>query len=565
MSSTKQDILNIANKICNREVYIGFSNESDIELSLSDLVDNYIQNLTKNQNGSISLIPVLNDIFPTSCEVVYSFYFSLVLLSSLSNLRSTKINDYEDFLINNIINITTNLKESSDSLLNFCADCFSLLFKSNNQLYVQSLRILITSNSNYSRLVLNKIKFPPFQSINDVKDIAINMIKMNSTSPELTAKIFESFEITDPSNIPNQIDVKEINFYQTLVQFLFSIIKNEKSHEKFTNIYKNKFHVNSVVIIAQKYFTVSTAETLISDFIQYLKRFKLIHAHNTKFTKELLTNIKPANINQAYDIIRALGAYIIHHIDSSTLNNVIDYIMELTDFCFSSIVVDNSSATSQFVDFINSDDKETHIYPYKKIERLCFYLFFNSNQEMRAKSYDLLFKVSQLFEKENDDWKEYEFSAQPLYRQLNSELSSYNKKNIDFKMDIREFISRSSLRRFSNNRSEFCAKIMKECLLIGDFYPFMITLLFTLMTPYLLRQKCMKKIQVNHQSFYNLARSYPEALTMLDTSFLIEYLQFVNDSDIELFVNLTKSGVLRSMFYANSIVVIMSHLFRNHY
>lgn len=553
MPATKEDILKIANKICEREIYIGFSGESESELTLTNLVSNYLQTLSKNQENSLNLNSIFREIFPTSCEISFLFYNALVLISSLSTLDNPKVDDYENFLSDQIINITINLKDSADSLLAYCSKCISLLFKSNNQLYVRSIRLFLTSNLNYSRLLLNQIDFPPFESVSDVQDIAKNLVKINSSSPELTTKIIESFIKTDPSNIPARLETNDLNFHQTLIQFLFSIIKNEKSSDKFTNIYKNKAYIESILQIANKYFSISSDESLIPDFISFLKSFKLIHHLCLTFTPELFSNIKPSSIEQAYDIIRALGVYSIHHLNSPTLNSVIDYLKDSTDYCISNIVVDDSSVTSQFVNYVNSEMGEVHIYPYKKIERLCFYLFFKNDSELRRSSIELLQKVSQLFEKENSDWKDYEFSAQPLYRQLTSELASYIKKNSDFPIEITEFLYRSSsripalkhiMRRFSNNRPDFCAKIIKDCLQVGDLFPFMVLLLFTVMTPYLLRQKCSKKIEIKHSSFFNLARANPEALTMLDPSYMVEYLAFVTESDIELFVHLTKSGVL---------------------
>ncbi|KAK8842712.1 hypothetical protein M9Y10_025573 [Tritrichomonas musculus] len=549
MKEAQEGIRKIAEKICKREMFIDFSGESGEESTLSNLVDYYINELYKEQQ-SLELIPISNDLFNSPNETIYSFYFSTVLLFSLSQLNNPIIVDYEDFLSKEIL-IPTASKGSFGSLLNYAAKCFSSLFQSNNMLFLRSLKATISSNANFSGFVLNQISFPPFKSKDDVKDIATLLIQTNNASPELTSKIIESFLKTDPSNIPSKINSDQDNNFKSLIDFSFSIIKKDKDHESISEMLKNRVYIVSIIKILEKHFTISTEESLIPDFISYLNFLKENRNYQTDLTSQLLSNINPSNINQAYEIIRLVCRYNIFHLNSPNLNDNITYLKKMTDYCIENIVVDDSNATTQFVNFLNSETQEVHIYPYHKIERLCFYLQFKSNPEIRLNSFDLLFKESQLFEKENSDWKDYEFSSQPLYRQFCSEVTSYTRKNADIQMDIHDFIERSNLyrqtikyvlRRFSNNRPEFAVKVLKDCIALSESNPSMVTLLFAVLTPYLLRQKCCKKVDISHRLFYRFARNNVEALSQLEPTFLIEYLQFVADNEIELFLQLTKSG-----------------------
>jgi hypothetical protein len=131
---------------------------------------------------------------------------------------------------------------------------------------------------------------------------------------------------------------------------------------------------------------------------------------------------------------------------------------------------------------------------------------FRSDAAPRLQAYDLLTMSSSLFEKENDDWQDYELSLQPFIHQLNIDLAVYIKKNVSTALIPRALLETDEhrvpalihlARRTATNHQKFAGKLFRECIEVGDRAPFTLDIAVVPFLPRLMRKIGARSLPLN--------------------------------------------------------------------
>jgi hypothetical protein len=155
-----------------------------------------------------------------------------------------------------------------------------------------------------------------------------------------------------------------------------------------------------------------------------------------------------------------------------------------------------------------SDGGVESTLPYHKIERLCFLSFYLPDLETRLLAFDLLEQLRIAFEKENDDWENYEFSMQALMRQVNTEFALFIKRNSlvadGQPLSAVGLLSLNSerlnclvqvARKLPTARQPCAIKLLKQAMDLGEAAPFLLDLAVCVLAPPLIRKMGAKAVQ----------------------------------------------------------------------
>jgi hypothetical protein len=131
--------------------------------------------------------------------------------------------------------------------------------------------------------------------------------------------------------------------------------------------------------------------------------------------------------------------------------------------------IDMQAELSQFL----SSGQVEQSLSYHKIERLCYLAFHAPTPAVRLLAYEVLSRVGEAFERENDDWENYEPSLQAFIRQFNTDLSVFAKKNFPAPIAPAELLGREDergralaylSRRLGVSRQPWARKAQREAL-----------------------------------------------------------------------------------------------------
>lgn len=545
----------IVSHFCISEAAFNNSKEFENNSILSNLVDMYIEECFQNEK-SIKIIPLFEKLFPSKSDATLLIYFSGFLISSLSKHQFSQIPDFLEFIedkLTNLYSVASKSHSNFDPLMDFSAHFYSSFLQTYHSHIIPLIGFFFSEKADCFEKLYIQIDFPPF--LKDDIPIVSNLIITNfETYPKFCLNLLKALINTSSENIqtPALLSDEPIS---KLLTFLYEIIQGTKNQTSYPDLLKlaaNTELSTFFIKISEKYFSISNDPELKDNFIQFMHMFKNEKHLTTQLTPTILGKMTPDNIEQAYKFVREIGRYFISHLDSASLPFILKSIQAWTEYCLEHLVPDETEGMTQFINFISSSNQEVAIYPYIKIERLCFYLFFNSSSDIRVQSLHLLETVSKLFEKENQDWKDYELPAQPFYHMLHREIISFVKKNEDPTIDFNRYIEICDpkfgmlhlARRITMLRVEFAAKILKETLELGKHFPFMINILVSVMTPFLLRQKLCRKIKSPENSVFFLAKKYNvESLSLLEPSYFLLCLETLRDYDIESLYQLSQCAL----------------------
>ncbi|OHT11085.1 hypothetical protein TRFO_04022 [Tritrichomonas foetus] len=592
----KEKINSLSGNIANKEYYIDFCSRSDQLESLTNMVFLYQKlyfNELPKENSSIDILLLYTALFPSFDDTNPKFVISFIsiLLKSFSHFNKLR-NDKKkreianskilDFKFTNYLELLITFSKfclsvndsevkNLNCLFSFSSECFTYFFESNPKQFSQSIPIFLSSRGKFATFV-NQIHFPNMSSIEIFNEIISQLIVSNSNSivnPIVISKLVKSIIMTNKEIIPEKL-TGEGDFYEIL-SFLLKIIHSE-SHKPYQDLLKfmtgySKFK-QAFIEVSVYYFSVSNDNSLVHDFISFIQCFKK-EQFEADFPKEMFNNINPTKVEQIYDILRQLCRFGIANQNKSCILNIVEFVNKMTNSVFELVSPNNQDSIAQMASFL-SGGCDLKMYPYQKAERFAFYLIANDTIRVRQVALDLLFKISQVFEKENTDWKDYELCSQALYRQFSNEIEYYIKKNKDTQMDLKSFVVKSRTlpalcyftKRTATNRGDFAAKVLKEGIETGKKIPHMICFAISAYVPILLRMN--KKIKYQPKQIFNLAQTLytnlptnnkydsdekslyfirNESLSLIDHNYLIEFLGYLSDSDTEAFVQLTQAAL----------------------
>jgi hypothetical protein len=238
----------------------------------------------------------------------------------------------------------------------------------------------------------------------------------------------------------------------------------------------------------------------------------------------------PANSSEVIALVKRLAVVARTSFHTRALPAILHFILTAVGVVLEQPLGPPVDMKADLTTLLSGGDIERSL-SYHKVERLCFLASHHPETETRLLAYDILIQLAQAFERENDEWENYEPSLQAFLRQFNTDLTVYTKKVLQNAVPVRTLLETDApgavaylSRRIATNRQPWAIKAFREAFELAERSPFLLGICALLATPSIVKRMGSKAITAASVVDKVMATRHFSSLSFLHPDFVREAL-----------------------------------------